>query len=45
MRKEAPSPRRLSGDDYDLDTVVASYWEPVLHWIRSTGKVRGGEAD
>ncbi|MGA0068478.1 MAG: RNA polymerase sigma factor [Miltoncostaeaceae bacterium] len=45
MRKEAPAPRRLSGDDYDLNHVVASYWDPVLQWIRSTGKVRGGEAD
>ena len=45
VRKEAPAPRRLSGDDYDLNHVVASYWDPVLQWIRSTGKVRGGEAD
>ena len=45
MRKEAPAPRRLSDDEYDLDSVVASYWDPVLQWIRSTGKVRGGEAD
>lgn len=45
VRKEASLRRRLSDDDYDLDHVVASYWDPVLQWIRSTGKVRGGEAD
>ena len=45
VRKEAPAPGRLSDDEYDLDNVVASYWDPVLQWIRSTGKVRGGEAD
>lgn len=45
MRKESPIPGRLSGDDYDLGTVVALYWDPVLQWIRSTGRVRGGEAD
>ena len=45
MRKEASPSRRLSDDDYDLDNLVASYWDPVMQWIRSTGKVRGGEAD
>lgn len=45
VRKEAPAPGRLSDDEYDLDNVVASYWDPVLQWIRATGKVRGGEAD
>jgi RNA polymerase sigma factor (sigma-70 family) len=45
MRKESAPPTRLTEDEYELDTVVASYWEPVLQWIRSTGKVRGGEAE
>mgnify|MGYP003346959545 CR=1 FL=1 len=45
MRKEAATAQRPPGSDYDLDSVVASYWEPVLNWIRATGKVRGGEAE
>lgn len=45
MRKESAATQSLPGNEYDLDTVVASYWEPVLQWIRSTGKVRGGEAE
>lgn len=45
MRKESAPAPRLSPRGPDLDTIVASYWEPVLQWIRSTGKVRGGEAE
>lgn len=45
MRKETTSTARLPGNDHDLDSVVAEYWEPVLQWIRSTGRVRGGEAE
>ncbi len=45
MRKESPHPPSLPRDEYDLDTVVATYWDTVLQWIRSTGKVRGGEAE
>lgn len=45
MRKEAAPTQSLPGSDYDLDTVVATYWDPVLQWIRSTGRVRGGEAE
>ena len=45
MRKGSPQPLSLTRDEYDLDHVVASYWEPVLNWIRSTGRVRGGEAE
>ncbi len=45
VRKGSQHPGRLSSDDYDLDSVVATYWDTVLQWIRSTGKVRGGEAE
>ncbi len=45
MRKESLQNNGLSADGYDLDHVVATYWEPVLNWIRSTGRVRGGEAE
>jgi len=45
VRKETTSTARLPGNDHDLDSVVAEYWEPVLQWIRSTGRVRGGEAE
>ncbi len=45
VRKEATHPECLSSDDYDINSVAALYWEPVLHWIRSTGKVRGGEVE
>jgi RNA polymerase sigma factor (sigma-70 family) len=45
VRKETTQSNGLSPDGYDLDLVVATYWEPVLHWIRSTRRVRGGEAE
>ena len=45
VRKGSPTAPSLTRDEYDLDHVVASYWEPVLHWIRSTGRVRGGEVE
>lgn len=43
--KESTRNSSLSHDGYDLDHVVGFYWEPVLQWIRSTGRVRGGEAE
>jgi len=45
MRKGSPQPLSLSRDEYDLDHVVASYWVPVLNWIRASGRVRCGEVE
>jgi RNA polymerase sigma factor (sigma-70 family) len=45
VRKNETLTTGLPSDEYDLDTIVATWWEPVMQWILSTRKVRGGEVD
>lgn len=45
MRKDSVAADGLSPDGYDLDAIVATWWEPVLQWIHSTRRLRGGEVD